>query len=106
MLATIPYAIAIIITALCALHGLKLYIHARVPRALTDASISRLERTDQALRQFEAQLAQHNAAQANMAKDWLAKFRELEAQWATLEENVGSKVAGTLAQLPTRGFNR
>jgi hypothetical protein len=55
---------------------------------------------------LERALDVSNKAQAQLAREWLVKFAELEVKWSQLEEHIGSKVAGTVAQLGNRGFGR
>jgi len=43
----------------------------------------------------------------NLAEDWLAKFKQVEAAQLKLDKEVPNKVAATLATaMPARGYNR
>lgn len=57
------------------------------------------------LEELKEALEQHNAAQRELAIEWLGKFRELEKQMAELTSSIDTRVAGTLAQAGSVGGN-
>jgi hypothetical protein len=52
-------------------------------------------------------VTQTDKVMKNLAEDWLAKFKQVEAAQKKLDQDVPNKVAATLATaMPARGYNR
>lgn len=52
------------------------------------------------------ELAKTDKVVENISREWLQRFAELEARLPKLEKDVMQKVGGTLANLPSKGYNR
>lgn len=53
-----------------------------------------------------AELLKTDKVVENLAKEWLARFEQLESSTSKVETDVLNKVGGAIAQLPRKGYNR
>jgi hypothetical protein len=58
------------------------------------------------IEQLRAELAKTDKVIKELAEDWRTKFTQIEAQQKALDKDIMSKVGGTIASLPSKGYHR
>lgn len=92
-----------VLSALC-LSQLRAWVKRRRERSEAEAS----ERAALVARvkELEDEAARARNIREALAKDWRAKFNELELRVAGSEKSVTDKLGGTIASLQNRGYKR
>jgi hypothetical protein len=75
-------------------------------RAVKPAPLKRLEQAETNLQEVAADLGQTDLAMKGLAEDWRAKFKQLEDAQKEFETKLTTKLGGTIASLPSKGYNR